>query len=98
MNYGQTVKVSGVLTNLDGNDRDVRQYDVRLYLSQQLNEPCLALSGGPTGYESFVVSEKTIKDIASRGWVANNGTKDRWDRLFIPASEMSRAFKELGVS
>lgn len=98
MRYGKTVKVSGVLTDLDGNDRDVQQYDARLTYSQQLNAPCFELVDGPTGFESFVVGITTVKDLADKGWVANNGTRGRWDRLFIPGAEMRKAFEELGVS
>jgi hypothetical protein len=87
-----------VLTDLDGNDRDVKQYDVRLYLSKQSNDACLQLVDGPTGYESLVLEPKTVADISARGWIANNGTQGRWHRLFIPASEMQRAFKDMGVT
>lgn len=98
MHYGKTVKVSGVLTNLDGNDRDVKQYAARLTYSQQLNAPCFELVDGPTGFESFVVGITTVKDLAEKGWVANHGTSGRWDRLFIPADEMRKAFEELGAA
>lgn len=90
--------MSGVLTDLEGNDRDVKPYDVRLCRSQHLNADCLELVGGPTGYESFMITDKNVEGITAKGWLANNGTQGRWDRLFIPASEMQRAFKELGVT
>lgn len=43
------------------------------------------VEGGVTGFESFVVSEQVLNDIAN-GWLACAGTKDRWDRLEFDAA------------
>ena len=56
------------------------------------NQPVFELRGGVTGYESFRMNEKTNAQIAENGWVACMGTKNRWDKLFIPAEEMRKAF------
>lgn len=97
MHYGKTARVSGVLTNLDGNDRDVRQYDVHLVHATQLNEALFQLIGGPTGFESFIKNELNVQNLCARGWLANGGTQAKWDRLFIPGEEMRKAFVEFGV-
>ena len=57
------------------------------------NQPVFELHGGPTGYESFCMNEKNNSQIAENGWVACMGTKNRWDKLFIPAEEMRNAFE-----
>lgn len=69
------------------------------------------LFGGPTGYESFyIVMEDyyvdsdtkilTLEAMSYRGWRACMGTKNRYDRLEIPPSEMEKVlkvFRTLGI-
>lgn len=45
--------------------------------------------GGPTGYESFDMDSNSLKDRG--GWSACGGTKDRWDSLYVPFDELSKA-------
>ena len=59
------------------------------------NHIVFELRGGPTGYEGFRIVEKTISQMVENGWVACMGTKNRWDKLFIPAEEMRKAFEEI---
>ena len=63
------------------------------------------LINGPTGYESFCMDNEGIFEddaflksflpndiverMSERGWLACAGS-DSWDKLFIPAEEMSR--------
>jgi len=49
--------------------------------------------GGVTGYESFYYNNFLEDWDESKGWPACFGTKGRWDRLEIPAREMTRAMK-----
>lgn len=56
----------------------------------------LRLEGGPTGYESIrLFNLETIKAFMDgKSWEACFGTKHRWDRLIIPASEMLRIIEK----
>ena len=59
------------------------------------NQPVFELRGGPTGYEGFRIDEKTISQMVENGWTACMGTKNRWDKLVIPADEMRKAFENV---
>ncbi len=54
------------------------------------------LDSGPTGFESFYVDDflKRIQSAYDFAWCACAGTHNRWDELWIPASEMRRALKD----
>ena len=57
--------------------------------------PCVKLSGGPTGYESFVLDGPAAVDLhrmVSRGWWACAGTPGRWDALYIHGIQLAKAF------
>lgn len=45
------------------------------------------IDGGPTGYESMPV-DRLQEATTKEGWLANMGTKGRWDKLFIPSAEL----------
>lgn len=53
------------------------------------------LSNGVTGYESFEINPDSITDIKKNGWSACAGTPKRWDSLFVPAEEMTKALDDL---
>ena len=59
------------------------------------NQPVFELRDGPTGYEAFRMDEKNVSRILENGWVACMGTKNVWDKIFIPADEMRKAFEKL---
>lgn len=64
-------------------------------VSYEVTDGVFTLLGGPTGYESFRMNEKNIAQIVENGWVACMGTKNVWDKIFIPAEEMRKAFESL---
>jgi len=49
--------------------------------------------GGPTGYESFDMDSEHFEP--TNGWSACGGTKNRWDRLYVPGDELSNAISDL---
>ena len=57
------------------------------------------LIGGPTGYESFYINQKTIQRMKRNGWTACMGDVGykvaRYDRLEISAEEMVKVFEAL---
>ena len=62
------------------------------------------VEGGVTGYEAVYLDDFARNDprgfvagASKDGWCACLGS-DTWDRLFILAGEMRRAFRELGVT
>jgi len=52
--------------------------------------------GGVTGYESFIIAANgnPLPEMRERGWCACIGTKNRWDKLEIPAEEMGKVLLE----
>ena len=55
----------------------------------------LHLVGGPTGYESFEITEENTRMLSDSGWNACAGTKNTWDSLGISAEEMRKVFSVL---
>jgi len=53
------------------------------------------LLGGPTGYETFYISDYAIEALSKDGWILC-GNEVR-DSLFIPAKEMRKAFVDAGL-
>jgi hypothetical protein len=45
------------------------------------------VNGGITGYESMPLDELD-KAISSDGWLANFGTRRRWDSMLVPSHEL----------
>lgn len=70
-----------------------KESDVTVFFDVKYRESgkVFQLYGGPTSFESFYITEKSIEAL-SQGWVACIGTSMRWDRLFIPREEMVKAF------
>lgn len=60
-------------------------------------QPTVTLTNGVTGWESVYADERFIMETSALGWLACAGTPKRYDRLFIPAREMKRAFSRLGL-
>ena len=86
--------MKGILTNCATGK--VSEVEVRYEITyNEDNQPVFELRDGPTGYESFRMTEKTISQIAENGWTACMGTKNVWDKIFIPAEEMRKAFETL---
>ena len=62
--------------------------------------PCVRVTNGITGYESFCLEGSSKADtsrMVSNGWWVGAGTPRRWDALYIHGIQLSRAFKILGV-
>jgi hypothetical protein len=53
------------------------------------------LHGGPTGYESFYVTEENVPEMVEKGWLACSGGD--WPRLEVPADSMRQLFVGLGI-
>ena len=53
------------------------------------------LHGGPTGYESFILTLDSIARLWD-GWCACMGTEGRYHKLDITGREMQRLFAALG--
>jgi hypothetical protein len=78
---------------------DAEVKDVTIYLNK--SGDVLQMVGGPTGFESFYVSDfvrrRQQREDADYTWLACFGTKGSWSRCVVPSNEMKRALKELGV-
>ena len=73
-----------------GEKRDVEvDYEIAFVKGERI----FRLIGGVTGYESFYIDNEytNLAAMCEGGWLACAGTKDRYDRLTIPAEEMSKA-------
>ncbi len=90
--------VKGVLTNChSGEESEISlEYHIKPSTRDSWRKEFL-LMGGPTGYESFYIDESVIECNIRFGWLACAGTKGKWDKLFIPAEEMRKAFTEAGL-
>ena len=86
--------MKGILTNcISGKVSEVEvSYEITY---NEDSHPVFELRDGPTGYESFCMNEKNNSQIVENGWVACMGTKNTWDKLFIPAEEMRKAFGDI---
>ena len=101
------VKVQGQLVkarNLKGDETDGERIDLLVDLWAYLRpgglnplEVVFELEGGPTGYESFYVTDNTVDMFIRGGWLACLGTQNRWDRLYITGEAMKLAFEQLGI-
>jgi hypothetical protein len=78
-----------------GVSRDVEiDYEVKTFKSLAGLWFCI-IRGAVTGYESFQLTTEAISRTSKEGWWACAGTQYRWDSLFIPAEEMTKALREL---
>ena len=84
-----TIRTRGILTSCLNEEQSILDldYEIKPYDDKRKS---IWLIGGVTGWESFVIDTdlKNLKSMAEHGWLANAGTKNRYDRLFIPADEM----------
>ena len=83
--------MKGILT--DCRDETEREVYVDYKVVETKGERVFQLVGGPTGYESFYIDNDytSLEAMCEGGWLACAGTKGRYDRLSIPAEEMSKA-------
>ncbi len=101
----------GILTDcIDGSKKKIElKYEIKKnYEGRRI----FCLLNGVTGYESFIIDNgyidlpewiKTsflnnpIERMCEKGWLACAGTKGKYDRLYIPASEMKKVFVKEGL-
>ena len=88
------MKIKGILTDC------VTNKEKEVELKYQINENdrhelIFKLLNGVTGYESFYIDEYAKENMPKFGWLACMGTENRWDKLFIPAEEMKKAFSTI---
>lgn len=68
----------------------LERLDVRDLTTQYL----LQLLGGPTGYESFYVSDfERFAESRCTGWSACAGTPGRWNACYVPPSSMDTVYQ-----
>jgi len=77
---------------------EAREVEVNFSLTPIEDNFIFTLLNGPTGYEAFYLNERTVKKLSEIGWIACIGTPGKWDRLFISAEEMKKAFEYIGWS
>ena len=53
------------------------------------------ISGGVTGYESFVVESADFGHMIAYGWWACAGTPGSWDALYIHGLQVKRMLEDL---
>lgn len=71
---------------VEGGQTYMTTIHIELDFHKELNSYWVHITkGGITGYESVEVSR--VKEMTD-GWSACNGTKDKWDALFLPAESM----------
>ena len=90
--------MKGILTNcVNGAITEIKlDYKIAASVYDDKNKVSFDLINGVTGYESFYLTDETIKKAIKGGWYACAGTKSRYDTLFIPAEEMEKALTESG--
>jgi len=82
-----------IAVRIDCNSGQEREVPVRLVVrssAYRAGELWIHVEGGSTGFESMPVASLE-KAIAGGGWTACLGTKNRWDRLFIPPASLAAA-------
>ena len=83
--------MKGTLTSLGSGDEIEVELDYEIVTED--GRKVFYLFGGPTGYESFFIDDAKTFRLSENGWIACMGTKYVYDRLFIPAEEMKKAFE-----
>ena len=86
--------MKGILTSLVSGDKMEVELDYEIVTVD--GRKVFKVIGGPTGYESFFIDDAKKFKMSENGWTANMGTKNVYDRLFIPAEEMKKAL-EVGI-
>lgn len=81
--------MKGILT--DCMTEEIKEIELEYkIISTQDGRKIFQLIGGPTGYESFYIDPGTVKRLTANGWMACLGTKNLWNKLFIPSEEMKK--------
>ena len=83
--------MKGILTDCHtGEDREI---EIDYEIVEIEGKKIFQLINGVTGYESFYIDSEYnhLENVCDNGWTACIGTDGVWDKLFIPAEEMSKA-------
>ena len=89
--HHDTVKVHALFTN------PLAKPEERKTVTLTLIDETLGMTGGPTGYESISrVDDDVVEQTSVRGWSANAGGGG-WDACLVPAAEMVKAWRFLGM-
>jgi len=92
-------KIKGIRIDcVTGKSREV-ELEYTIQGDNRYDESIFQLIGGVTGHEAFIIDEQILDDYRKplymcEDWVANMGTKNRYDKLLIPPTEMKKALKE----
>lgn len=91
-------KLLGILTDAWNGEQEIVEVEYivepfsKYSQNAKPNELTLHLIGGVTGFESFVFTKNddTLERMSKGGWLACAGTSKKYDKLFIPASQMKK--------
>lgn len=92
--------IKGILTNCTTNVETI--VDIDYEITDQDGRRIFKLLNGVTGHEGFYIDHvginpfidsfmSDIDKMRKYGWLACTGTKDMWNKLFIPADQMQKA-------
>ena len=90
------MKIKGILIDCVTNKESTVELEYEINENDS-HEFIFKLLNGVTGYESFYIDEYAEENMPMFGWLACIGTEGRWDKLFIPAEEMKKAFDNLKI-
>jgi hypothetical protein len=82
------VRVTATFDKLDGTPEYKRVVTLELR-----DRGYVWMIGGPTGYESLPATAGPF----DKPWCACVGTPGRWMECIVPADEMNRAYREMGL-
>lgn len=87
--------MKGIITDCRNNT--VREIEVNYKIIEENGRKIFQLIDGVTGYESFYIHSKYIRldKMIEYGWLACAGTKNKYDKLFIPPEEMKIALNSI---
>lgn len=88
----KTAVVKGVIIKCSGElVIEPRSFEVTL------DEKVLKFIGGPTGFESYNVSDRFIGETSHQGICPCAGVLGRWNRMRIENWHMQRMWSDLGI-
>lgn len=89
------MKMKGILTNCVTSEE--KEVELEYLIELRDGKRIFSLLNGVTGWESFCIDSEysNIEEMKECGWLACAGTPRRYDKLFISAEEMKKAFIEI---
>ena len=85
--------IKGTLTNCISHKKSEIELEYEIEIRDGKRIFCIL--NGVTGWESFYIDSvySNLDDMRRFGWCACAGTDGRYDRLFIPPEEMTKALQ-----